>query len=301
VKPSTLSSWQYILDKWILPELADLSMADVNNAALKRLVEKLSAAKLSPQSIQNICQIPKLVLASAVDNNGEELYPRKWNAEFIDMPVVQNQRQPVFTSEQVSTIVEKADGKWKVLFAILAGTGLRAGEALGLEIGKHISDDCTVISVRQSLWHTEIVPPKTKNGVRDIDVHPDLAAMLKAFIGDRKSGLLFRNRVGKFMLQTNVLRRRLHPILENIGAEKTGLHAFRRFRVTHLRKSRTPENLLRYWIGHSCKSITDDYDKGSEDKSYRKQCVLDAGLGFELHNCPSCPSETKKQEQQIAA
>jgi len=42
-----------------------------------------------------------MVVASAVDEQGEEIYPRKWNAEFIDLPVVEKERQntPSFSSE----------------------------------------------------------------------------------------------------------------------------------------------------------------------------------------------------------
>jgi type I restriction enzyme M protein len=36
-----------------------------------------------------------------------------------------------------------------------------------------------------------------------------------------------------------------------LGREKAGFHAFRRYRVTHLRKNRGPEDLLRLWIGHA--------------------------------------------------
>ena len=34
-------------------------------------------------------------------NEGEEIYPRKWNHEFIDMPVVEKEKQntPTFSSE----------------------------------------------------------------------------------------------------------------------------------------------------------------------------------------------------------
>jgi len=45
-------------------------------------------------------------------------------------------------------------------------------------------------------------------------------------------------------------------ILEEMGREKCGFHAFRRYRVTHLRTQRVPEDLLRFWIGHADGSVT---------------------------------------------
>jgi hypothetical protein len=77
VKPSTIANWKYLLEKWVLPNMGDLHLADVNNLALKRLVENLVQAKLSPKSVHNIAQLPKMVLASVVDDEGEQIYPRK--------------------------------------------------------------------------------------------------------------------------------------------------------------------------------------------------------------------------------
>jgi hypothetical protein len=45
--------------------------------------------------------------------------------------------------------------------------------------------------------------------------------------------------------QSNVLRRSLHAILAEMKPEKRGFHAFRRFRVSYLRKLKVPEDLIR--------------------------------------------------------
>jgi hypothetical protein len=43
----------------------------------------------------------------------------------------------------MESILKEAKGQYRVLYALLAGCGpMRAREALGLEIGKHISEDC---------------------------------------------------------------------------------------------------------------------------------------------------------------
>jgi hypothetical protein len=74
----------------------------------------------------------KGVVASAISEDGEELFPRKWNEEYIEAPLIDEQRQPSSTSEGVRTIVAVAKGQYQMLYALLAGCGpLRAGEALG--------------------------------------------------------------------------------------------------------------------------------------------------------------------------
>ena len=84
------------------------------------------------------------------------------------------------------------------------------------------------------------------------------------------------------MSQTNLLRRSLHPILEKLGVEKTGFHAMRRSRTTWLRKNRAPEDLIRFWLGHANKSVTDGYSKLDEDVEYRKEVAEKVGLGFQI-------------------
>jgi hypothetical protein len=138
-------------------------------------------------------------------------------------------------------------------------------------------------------WDKDFLDLPIVNAKREIDLHPKLAEMLKAFIGDRDSGFLFRSTVGSPLSKTNVLRRNLHPILKEIGwcdpktkETKTGFHAFRRFRVTWLRKGRAPEDLLRYWIGHSNESITSGYSMVKADVAFRKKEAEELGFGFEL-------------------
>jgi hypothetical protein len=89
VKAATAGTWSMCLDKWLNPAIGDLPLAAINNSTLKELVTKLSAAKLSPKTIVNYCQLMKMVVASAVDEKtGDQLFPIKWNHDFADMPVV---------------------------------------------------------------------------------------------------------------------------------------------------------------------------------------------------------------------
>ena len=78
------------------------------------------------------------------------------------------------------------------------------------------------------------------------------------------------------------LRRSLHPILKQLGVEKAGFHATRRFRTTWLRKQRAPEDLIKFWLGHAKQSVTDAYSKLADDEEFRKQVAEKVGTGFEV-------------------
>jgi integrase len=298
IKPSTLDNWQSILDNHVLPTLGNTPLQFVSNKAMKDFVEVLVGKRLSPQTIKNVTQVVKLVKASAVDENGDELYPTKWNHDFIDMPVVDEtkQRKPSFVGEQVTNIVKTASGRIQMAIILFASAGMRAGELLGLEV-RHF--DGSSITIEQEVWNGKVQGPKTPNALRVIDLHPDVADLLKQFIGDRSTGFVFQTRNGKPLTQTNLLKREFHPILEKLGISKRGFHSFRRFRNTHLRKSGCPDGVLKFWMGHANKDMTDRYDKVREDVEFRKEVAKAMGVGFELPktlNCSNVPKRAKTVE-----
>jgi integrase len=106
--------------------------------------------------------------------------------------------------------------------------------------------------------------------------------MLTAFISGRTTGFLFQNASGKPLAQSNVLRRNLHPILNALEVPKAGFHAFRRFRATHLSKSRVPESLMKFWMGHAEANQSEEYVKMFDEVVYRREVADSIGLGFDL-------------------
>jgi integrase len=277
VKPATISGWQHSLDKWILPNLGDLLLADTGNAALKGLVEKMSCAGLSAQTIVTHSKVVKMVVASAVNSEGEQIHPRKWNHNFIGLPIVDpnKQHRPTITETELGEILASAKRQYLVLFTLLAGTGLRIGEALGLK-STDLSPDCRVLYVRRSIWNGQEQEPKTPAAVREVDIAEPLSRVLRAFVVG-KSGYLFATKNGRSLQHRNV-----HRALHATGA-KVGFHAFRRFRTETLRRAQVPEDLTKLWLGHSKSSVTDFYAGGlSKDFAWRRKWCDRVGLGFSV-------------------
>src|SRR5579864_310619 len=77
---------------------------------------------LSPKTIENYIQVPKMVVASVVDADGNQVYPRKWNHDFIDMPIVEppEQNRPSFSSEIMARLAKYQRPREQMLF-ILGG------------------------------------------------------------------------------------------------------------------------------------------------------------------------------------
>jgi integrase len=178
IKPATQKTWENCIKKWLNPNLGQVALSSVNNLVLKELVAKMADAKLSPKSIHNYAQLVKSIVASAVNEQGEEIHPRKWNSEFLDLPLIQDQHTPAFTTNEATAIIASAEGQYQVLYALLAGSGLRIGEAAGLDVG-HVSKDGRTITIKQSVWGGKIQTPKTRNAFREVDLHPSLASLLR--------------------------------------------------------------------------------------------------------------------------
>jgi hypothetical protein len=222
-----------------------------------------------------------------INDKGEQLFPRNWNEEFIDAPLVKHQ----YRQEGYGEHPAGSRGRYRVPYALLAGCGpLRAGEALGLEIGKHICEDCRTLYIRQKAKRGDIQPfMKTQNGERDVDLCTSLAAMLKEFIGTRTAGLLFRTSSERQILQTDVLRDSLHPILKKLEHVKGGFNVFRRFRITELKKSDCPDALQHFWSGHAHTHVSERYTKLLQDRDFRLEWAEKIGMGFELPARPVAP------------
>jgi integrase len=159
-------------------------------------------------------------------------------------------------------------------------------EATGLEIGKRFSTDCSIVRVRQQRskkGHKIEAYPKTDAGIRDIDLHPDLAVLVKEYIGSRRNGFLFETSGGLPMSPRNILRDSLHPILKEMGRESAGFHTFRRFRESILQMSEARSLLIDYWMGHANGEMSGRYGKQLLDNvQWRQECAAKVGLGFVL-------------------
>jgi integrase len=295
IKPSTLLNWESILDNHVLPVLGSTPLSSVENPAVKILVEGLVRKGLSPQTIKNIVQVVKLTKASAKDeNSGQQLYPTKWDHELIDLPEVDKKKQhkPSFTIAEVTKIVQAARGRLQMVCILFAATGMRAGELLGLET-KHF--DGAALTVSQAVWSSKVQEPKTPNARRIVDLHPDVAALLKTFIGNRTAGFIFKAGSGRPLAQSNLLRREFHPLLESLEIEPCGFHAFRRFRNTFLRQRHCPDGVLKFWMGHADEDLSDTYDRSRDDVVFRRDVANSMGTGFEV---PKALSPRPKQPVQ---
>lgn len=291
VKPSTLSSYKSRLNR-ILVVLGETELSQIENGVMKTFVAGLVKDGLSASAINSLVSLVKEVIASAVDDNGNELFPRKWNSEFIDLPIINHREQkaPISTNNDVQKALAVTSGQERALYALLAGSGLRVGEALALRYGPDNGKDSywspetgtVIVRTTMNIKNGQIMStPKTEAGIREVDLHPELNNFLCSHLANDSTpaqALVFHNQSGK-PVRFNTLRE--NAIEAGILSQ---FHALRRFRITHLESVGVPPGLQRFWTGHAAGDVHEQYIKMADRIQDRKHWAEKAGLGFQLES-----------------
>jgi integrase len=135
-----LQSWESCLKEWLYKTpWADWLVSDIGDAQLKSFVDTMFAAGRSAQTIRTYTTLAKMIIGSAKDARGQ-LIPRKWDRDEIDAPAIKKQRPPVFPAATITALIERSSGPERMLYALLAGAGMRVGEALGLNVSNIAAD-----------------------------------------------------------------------------------------------------------------------------------------------------------------
>ena len=289
VKPSTLASYRSRLNR-ILPDLGEMDLSQIENGVMKSFVAVLSRDGLSASAINSLVSLIKEVVGSAVDVNGNELYPRKWNSEFMDLPVInrREQKAPIASANAVWEAISQSNGQEKALYALLAGSGLRVGEALALRYGPDNGKDSywspetgtVVIRTTLNIKNGQIMStPKTEAGIREVDLNLELNNFLCSQLTGNDTPtqtLVFHNQAGR-PVRFNTLRE--DAIEAGILSQ---FHSLRRFRITHLESVGVPPGLQRFWTGHAAGDVHEQYIKMADRVQDRKFWAEKAGLGFRV-------------------
>jgi integrase len=283
-KPSVQWNMGRHLEKYLMPRFGSLPISAIDERRVQELIADLTRTEyvvskgrkklLGPKSIRNIVGVLKLIVGRKVC--------RDWNLRFPEIPI---KEQRYFSPDEMRRIVEAAPGQWKVLFATLAGTGMRCGEAFGL----HVDDldlNAGRIYIRRSVWEGEEVSVKTKQGYRAVTIDPVLTGMLVAHLDGRRAGRVFQTRNGTPLCKRNS-RRRLNELLRDLKLPKAGLHAFRHGRVSVLQAMGVPGDLVKEWVGHSNLKTTSRYTHFQDD--YRRQIASQVAL----YSRPICTEKLK--------
>jgi integrase len=287
VAPSTLATFASRVKTILSVVGPQTRLEDFKNAKMANFVRDAGRFKWAPSTLADHITVIKLIISSAIDAEGEELFPRTWKRRVINAPRVERDKQhtPYLTLDDVETLLRRAKTEQeKLIYVFLCGSGLRISEAQAVRVNGNDEEQTSwnprtaVVSVRNGCFRgKETGRVKTTAGRRNVVLCSELNQALVAFASKekRESGsFLFQSKNG-LPLKQSTLRYRMAQHVPD-GAP----HAARRFRISWLRKCRVLEEIIRSQVGHADESITDNYS--FQDENTVRSAIEAAGLGFQL-------------------
>ena len=204
----------------------------------------------------------------------------------VEAPQYLRRTQRCFSRDEVREILAAVGDKghpaycprFEALIWLLALSGMRVGEALGLR-WEDINFDTREIAIRRTLSEREgCGEQRPKNGkVRFVAVDDLSLARLRSFrqlqsavssgpeidrlelssAADDEAPIFIGERGGRWLAR-NVGPRLLHPVLDRLKIKRGGFHAFRRANISSL-SSEVSEATVRDRVGHSDLAQTRGY------------------------------------------
>lgn len=223
-KPSTVRSADSHFEAHILPQLGKLRLDQIGPENQQTFVNSLDGA--SRKTVLNVLSTLSAMLTTAKNwgCSAREIKLRK-----LALPERNSYVAPNFTRSQIESIFRLAQDPWRTFFIVLAMTGMRAGEALGLQ-WPDVDFDHKCIHIRRSSWCGRLQSTKSKTSSAPITLPDALASVLAEYKKEWKSnaqGFLFTTRNGRPPSSNKVVEYQLWPILDALNIPRCGLHAFR--------------------------------------------------------------------------
>lgn len=250
-KPSSQRAVRSHLRCYIERQLGSVRLEQFGVENQQAFVTHLVSAGVSRKTILNVLSTLSSILSTARDwgYNCEQVHVSKLRLP----PRGDRHEAPHFTPEQLRRILSVAEEPWHTLFSVLSMTGLRAGEALGLQVGD-IDFDRNVLTVRRAAWNGRIQSTKTSGSATVLPIPSALRTILKAHVATldgKPEKFLFTTRNGRPPSSNKVVEYRLWAILDALNIPRCGLHAFRHSHAALLLDSGATPKVVQRQLRHA--------------------------------------------------
>lgn len=190
--PSTAAAYEGIIRLYVLPELGRARLRSVDGAALNRLYSRLLTegrtesrrglgAGLSPKTVRNVHGVLTRAMRDAVSWGQLQ----RNACDTADPPRGRVPEMKAWTADELRRFVKAAEShRWAAVWMLMASTGMRRGEVLGLR-WTDVDLKAATITIRSTRIRygktTAASTPKTARGNRTIAIGPATLSALKAW------------------------------------------------------------------------------------------------------------------------
>ena len=211
-RPSTAKGYRDIWEDHLQPFCAAVWLKDVRTYHVQSWLNQIGAGKLSRNTLKHVKSVVSGIFTLAKQQDyfqGEN--PARDSA--INPKAAEPQETYAYTLEEIQTIISLLPEPAATAFAVAAFMGLRHGEIQGL-LWENYQDGQLYVS--RSIWNGRVSDPKTRKGRAPVPVIRQLADRLEMHrlrAGNRSTGSIFANSVGKPLSLGSVVNRVILPAL----------------------------------------------------------------------------------------
>ncbi|CAL9374512.1 tyrosine-type recombinase/integrase [Streptomyces sp. enrichment culture] len=267
------------LNVHIFPRLGSRKLNTVTPLVVERFLDALEADGVGRGNQVNIFRILKTILRDAFDKGAMADDPVKG----VQEPEYVREKVVIPPLEYVKQALAAAGDDLAMEIAMMAGCGLRNGEARAVNVNNVVADD--VYRVHEQIHSNTHRPAKLKHRkvgeFREVPLPRSVREAIERYEekhGTTREGYLLRGPSGYYTEPME--RRRVHALFEKLPVvDGMGMYGFRHYFASNALGNGIPITDVAEWMGH--KSIEETYRTyrhlmpGSITKAAR---ILDAGL-----------------------
>ncbi len=244
IRPSTLVSYRGHIDHHIGPLLGGIRLADLAPRDVRRLITACERKGLSAGTIHLVIR----TLSAALGRAKAERIIVDNPVEGVELPRIVREPVRALTLAEADRIIDATTGTWLgPLVRVLLGSGLRLGEALGLD-QRDLLLDAGFVRIRRSKTTVRAVPVSDDAvaALRDaLAAAPRIGPEEPVFFGPRKSRHGHRDRMRGYSVS-----HALPKLLEGAGLGHLAPHALRHGVATLMLAEGTPIRVIAEQLGH---------------------------------------------------
>jgi integrase len=240
-REGTRAEYRRLLDQYAHNYFGEkLRLVDVTPRHLAQYVAWLAdegkqGRRLADQTIANACVPMRAALATA----RREGLIRHNPATGLALPMREeideddDEHVKALSRDQLQQLLDMTPARYKLLVLLIASTGLRVSEAIGLQRRHlHLDGSRPHLKIRRAIVKRRVEPPKTKRGKRTVPISAALVLKLRTHVAEQEDqtpdALVFPSSVNTPLDPDTMRRDFLKALLEEIGApEGSGFHVLR--------------------------------------------------------------------------
>ncbi|MFN8097754.1 MAG: site-specific integrase [Dermatophilaceae bacterium] len=269
LKPRTQALYRRLLDRFILPAFAEVSLRDITPQVVRTWHSGLDATR--PTQRAHAYSLLRSILSTAVDDEIVRANPCR-----IKGAGSTRRLRPVkpVTLDQLETLLTEMPERYRALVVLGAWCGLRFGELIELRRSDVDVNDGTIFIQRGVVrvnGEVRVGKPKSEAGIRRVALPPHVITMLKEHlrhhVGPRADALLFPS-VGDpdIQVHSNTVRRYWLRARQVAGVPNLRIHDLRHTGGVMAAEEGATQKEVMVRLGHSSLASAAPYMHAAEGR-----------------------------------